>query len=111
MPYKKVPLVMDCPLGCHKGDSSSWIHADCGNEVYLDGNGYIICVCCDIKFFLSDWRFACKYHRNDFKRPSRMEWCDAIGSATVSTQTYFKNNYDSLAFFSAIQMRMLENDW
>ena len=47
-----------CP-SCRNNNFYYWIHHNCGGDLYLDNNAYLICNSCRIQDYIFRWKFDC----------------------------------------------------
>ena len=112
MDYKAIPLVMKCPgTGCTNPDVIKyWTHQACSKQVYLQGNGHIVCIgCCT--YPLMDWRFACKLHTGDYRKPDYMAVCNGLGAAMASVKSFFINGQEAIEFLQYVQTQITKHSY
>jgi len=107
---KIIPLVMTCLTGC--GNTrviESWVHASCNKQVFLKGNGNLMCLngCADES--ICKWRFKCEKHQGDYKDIDFNALIDALGTAIKSTKAFFKDDREGLLFLAEVQKNIYQN--
>lgn len=112
METKQIPLVMRCPgENCNNiSVITCWSHSSCSKQVFLKGNGHIVCNGCSDHPF-TDWRFACKDHVGDYRRPDFMAIGNALGAAMGAIKAHFTNAKEALEFLALVQKKILEESY
>ncbi len=106
---KTIPLVMTCPTGCaNKRVVKCWTHKSCGDQVFLKGNGNLLCLNNCLEKSICDWRFACELHQGEYRKVEFNALIDALGCAMRSTKAFFKGDKEGLLFLRTIQDNIYE---
>jgi len=106
---KAIPLVMPCPTGCQNQKViKCWIHADCGDQVFLKGNGSLLCLNNCVEAPICDWRFSCENHEGEYRKVEFNALIDAFGCAMRSTKAFFKSDKEGLLFLRTLQENLYE---
>jgi hypothetical protein len=58
------PLKISCPvLDCKDKQIKTWYHGDdCGGDIWVNSDAYLICWRCEEKHIIFHWNFKCKGH-------------------------------------------------
>ena len=103
---KIIPLVMPCPTGCgNQTTVKNWVHAKsgCGAQIFLKGNGCLLCLNGCGESSMCDWRFACEKYQGDYRKIDFNCLVDALGCALRSTKdAFFNTDQESLLFLAGI---------
>lgn len=63
----RVRFQSTCPA-CRNNEFYYWIHHNCGGDLYLDNNAYLICDDGDARDFIFRWKFDCGNRKDDAHR-------------------------------------------
>ena len=108
--YSAIKLVMACPgQNCPKQTAiSGWVHSSCTGDIYLRGDGYLICIKCLTNDHMCDWRFACANHAGKYEKPNYNSLMLALGTAATSIESGFSNKLEGLKFMAGVQMSIFK---
>ena len=112
MQQKTIPLVMPCPgINCpdKRATISEWEHASCFTQVFLKGNGNLLCKEGCTEKSICQWRFACARHQGEYRKPDFNALIDALGTAIRSTKAYFRDDKEGLQFLAEVQKNVFSN--
>ncbi|CAD8120541.1 unnamed protein product [Paramecium sonneborni] len=104
-------LIITCPPDCICGhlEMRRW-HCNCGQSYYLDEDGNIICLKCQTKCFIKDFKFQCekaKQKQVHFYFRSCSQVLMALASSIESSDLQFSEN-NHLRFASSINMNLIK---
>ena len=100
---KLVPLVMNCPTGCgNRRIIKHWVRTGCKGQIFLKGNGNLLCLDQCLEKSMCEWKFACENHQGDYRKVDFNHLIDALGCALLSTKAFFKNDKESLLFLASL---------